>query len=250
MRYKLLACKSMSRELSLLSALSSSVIDVTYVRRRLHDMPEKLNAFLQDEIDRIDSGQDSYSDDVRFTEDYDAILLGYGYCSGVVKGLRSKKYPLIVPKTNDCIALYLGSTEKYDELFAEQSGTYWYTPSWIEDGQTPSEETFKHRLKMYTAMYGEDNARYILDNEWGAGAYKRAAYIDWDNLDFPNKQAYIDYTKKAAIYLGWDFKKLKGSDNLLKDFIDGCHDDRFAVARVGQTFEFDDENKGIIKVVS
>lgn len=244
-RYKLIACKALYREFSLLTAHCGSFIDVTYLRQGFHDTPKLLKEALQREIDGIDSGQDVHSYNPRFGRDFDAILLGYGLCSNGVAGLSSKKYTLVVPRTDDCIALLLGSYKKYREYFDSYCGTYWYTPSWIENAYTPSEEMERALLAEYTEKYGEENAEYLIENELMLASYNRAAYISWNELPFPEHE---EYARRAAEYHGWDFDNVKGEAGLLEDLINGRWDERFLVVPPGKTVEADYEG-GVIKAV-
>lgn len=218
LRLKLLACKALYRECSLLSAKSKNYIDATYLQQGLHDTPSLLHDALQAEIDRIDKGKDLYSCKPRFDKDFDAIILGYGLCSNAIVGLSSKKYDIVVPRCDDCIALFLGSYEKYRKYFDAHSGTYWYNPSWIENAYTPSKENDEALIKEYTEKYGEDNAKYIMEMEHTAKNYSRCAYVEWDELNFPE---YIAYTKDAADYFGWEFDLVGGNSALLSDLFEG-----------------------------
>jgi hypothetical protein len=238
-----LACKALYREFSLLTARCGNFIDATYLRQGLHDTPRLLQKALQDEIDAIDAGEDMHSLSPGFSKDFDAILLGYGLCSNGTAGLSSKKYTLVIPRTDDCIGLLLGSYKKYREYFDKHSGTYWYTPSWIENAYTPSEEMEKARFSEYSAKYGEDNAKYLLENEFMLGNYDRAAYIAWSELPFPE---YEEYTRRAAQYYGWNYDKVKGDISLLQDFVNGNWDERFLKAEPGAKTEADYEG-GVIK---
>lgn len=56
-RFKLLACKALYREFSLLSSACENFIDATYMQQG-HDTPKLLNEQLQHEIDMIDEGRD------------------------------------------------------------------------------------------------------------------------------------------------------------------------------------------------
>ena len=87
MRFKLLACKALFRELSYVCALSDNVVDITWIRQGCHDRPEQLKELLQKEINAIENGDDLHTnkqlDDFSasgIAEDFDAILLGYGLC--------------------------------------------------------------------------------------------------------------------------------------------------------------------------
>ena len=105
-RLKVLACKVLYREISLLTSLCENFIDVTYLQQGLHDTPDILRKTLQDEIDRIDAGKDIYSCRKRENKDFDAILLACGLCSNAICGLGSKKYKLVLPRAHDCITVY------------------------------------------------------------------------------------------------------------------------------------------------
>jgi hypothetical protein len=64
----------------------------------LHVNPEALRSSLQQAIDTA-------------SETAETIILGYGLCSQAVVGLRANDCTLVVPKVDDCIAIFLGSGE-------------------------------------------------------------------------------------------------------------------------------------------
>jgi len=244
-RLKLIACKALYREFSFLTATCGNFIDATYLRQGLHDTPALLNEALRNEIARIDDGDDIYSYKPRFGRDFDAIVLGYGLCSNGVIGLSSKKYKIVVPKTDDCIALVLGSYKKYKEYFDKHCGTFWYTPSWIENAYTPSEQREKSCLKEYTEKYGKENAKYIVETERTVKNYNRAAYAAWDEVHTAEHEA---YTKQAAEYYGWDYERVGAEKTYLEDLLCGKWDERFLVVEPGQRIEADYDGN-IIKAV-
>lgn len=245
LRLKLIACKALYREFSLLTATGKNFIDATYLQQGLHDTPKLLNKALQKEIDQIDKGEDVHSYYPRWGRDFDAILLGYGLCSNGIIGLSSKKYKIVVPKTDDCIALLLGSYQRYKEYFDQHCGTYWYTPSWIENAYTPSEEMEKSIYTGYVEQFGEENAKYLVETELMVKNYKRAAYVAWDELKFDEHE---EYTKKAAKHFGWEFDHVQSDKRFLEDFVGGNWDERFLVVKPGQRIEADYEGN-LIKAV-
>ena len=242
-RLKLIACKVLYREVCLLSANSESVVDVTYFQQGLHNHPDRLNAALQEEIDRIDAGEDLYSCDPSGGLDFDAILLGYGLCSNAICGIKSNKYKVVVPRAHDCVTLFLGSKEKYKTYFDSRSGgVYWYTGGWIDNLLMPSKDRADAMLKKYSELYDEESAAYLLETEQGwHNQYNACAFVDWPELD--NKR-YVEYTKQCADYLGWDFELLAGDSKLLADFLSGNWDEEnFLVLEPGQSIEmsYDDD---------
>ena len=92
------------------------------------------------------------------------------------------------------------------------------------------------KLEEYTELYGEDNAEYLVDVETTTKNYNNAAYVHWEELPFP---ACEQYTRDAAAYFGWNFDKVQGCSRWLRDFLEGRHDSRFALARPGEVLAAD-----------
>ena len=235
MNLKLIACKVLFREISLIAADLSHIIDVTYISREFHNTPEKLRELLQAEIDAVESGNDIRTMNTQ-THPLDAILLGYGLCSNSIVGLKSRKYPLVVPRAHDCVTLLLGSKERYREYFNAHKGVYWYTKGWIDNSPMPSKERYKTAYASYVERFGEDNADYLMEMEQGwMKEYNWAAFVDWPRFDNTAAQ---QYTKDCADFLGWSYDCLTGSDSLLRDFLCGEWDhERFLVIQPGQEIQ-------------
>lgn len=232
MRFKLIACKALYRETSLITATCGHFVDATYMRQGLHNTPALLAAALQAEIDKIDAEDDLHTYKNEYSRrDFDAILLGYGLCSNGTAGLSSKKYQMVIPRCHDCITLFLGSQEKYAEYFDAHCGTYWYNASWIENALTPSQETNREMYDFYAEKFGEENAEYLVMAELTSN-YNRSAYIRWDELPFP---AHEQYTRDAAADQGWEFDLVQGHSGYLRDFFSGNWDEkRFLVVPPGR----------------
>ncbi|MDR1960944.1 MAG: DUF1638 domain-containing protein [Gracilibacteraceae bacterium] len=236
MKYlKILSCKVLHREISHLLSACTNFIDVTYLRQGLHNTTEKLMYTLQQEIDLIDSGEDMHTTYPPYRQDFDAILIGYGLCSNSIEGLHSKKYPLIVPRAHDCITLFLGSQSLYDEYFHSFGGVaYWYNRSWIENAPMPGRDMFDAELAYYTAKYGAEKARDLVDlSAETYKDYKDAVFVKWDGLD---SSAHEAYTRMCADYLGWRYSCVQGGSSLLEDFLSGNWDDeRFQIVPPGKS---------------
>ena len=153
MRLALIGCMVMNREISHLVAGSKHIVRTWWLRQGLHNTPDLLRTEVQRLIDEIEKENELMEDNMRF----EAVILGYGLCSNGVIGLRSRSLPLIVPRCDDCVSLFLGSAERYRKLFREMPGTFWYSPGWIEQSFMPSTENYARRLAQYTELYGEDN---------------------------------------------------------------------------------------------
>jgi hypothetical protein len=211
---KVLACATVIEEmLPLMPAdLDHEVLDFG-----LHLVPENLKTSLQAAIDSS-------------CEDYDTLILGYGLCSMAVVGLQSRDCTLVIPKVDDCIAIFLGSSQAYDEQARKEPGSYYLTKGWIEVSDTLLEE--QQRI---VEKYGEEKAAFIMGKM--LKHYKRLVYIDTGT---ENQDKYRAYSKNAADQLALRFEEIKGSNELVKKMLSGPWDSEFVIAPPGHTITFMD----------
>lgn len=235
MNLKLIACKVLSREFSLMTSRSSNVIDIAFLQQDFHNQPEQLRVALQEAVDAVEQEREAkrYSMFAR-AEDYDAVLLGYGLCSNAVVGIRSGRYPIVVPRAHDCITLLLGCRHRYRRYFDEHPGTYWYTRGWTESTLMPGRERRERIYQQYVEKYGEENADFLMQTEqdW-LSRYNRCTLIRWPGIPAADPQ---QQTREAAEYLNWTYDEIEGEQSLVEDFLEGRWDsERFLVVQPGQT---------------
>ena len=238
MRIAMIGCMVMNREISLLTAKSENIIRVWWLRQGLHDTPDVLRAQLQKTIDEIEQENQALRESQRFQ----AIVLAYGLCSNGVIGLRSRSLPIIVPRGDDCISLFLGSAERYRMLFREMQGVYWYNRGWIEQSFTPSRENYEIQRQEYVRDYGEENADYLMEctNSWMTN-YKCCAYISSPLGDEPEMEA---YAKQASEDFGWEFRRVPGSMMYLEALVNGpWNDNQFLICLPESRIEADYTDK-------
>ena len=235
--YKLIACKVLQRELSLLSASCPNNIDISFIRRGLHNTPELLQKALQEEIDRVESDKDLHTNESYKGSEIKAILIGYGLCSNGIQELTSKKYPLVIPRAHDCISLFLGSKDIYRKYFDTHAGVYWYTRGWMETSDMPNGAMVENKRREYEEKgYDEEDIEYLLDAElsW-VKTYKHLTYIRTPEIA---DAEYIATAKSIAADLGWQYEQLEGDTSLLKRFLDGDWDEEsFQIVQPGQTVQ-------------
>lgn len=218
LKLKVIACDVLRREISYLSSLSPCYIDVSFLSQGLHVTPDKLRIQLAEQISRANQEfpYAHYGD----TAFYDYIILAYGLCENSITSLSSPAVPLVIPRAHDCISLILGSRKRYQELFNDNPGTYWYSRGWIECSLQPGEERYERSRAEYIEKYGEENADYLMEMEQGwFKSYDRAFFIDWEELG--NSEYYRSYSKGCAAYLKWKYEEEQGSSLLLKNLLSG-----------------------------
>ncbi|MDR3076348.1 MAG: DUF1638 domain-containing protein, partial [Synergistaceae bacterium] len=133
-KFHFIACEILFREACYCASKSRSVVDITFVPKKLHDLGEaKMSEALQRQIELVDASK------------YDAILMGYGLCSYGVRGLHAD-IPLVIPRAHDCITLLMGSKELYSEYFDNNPGTYFHSSGWIERDSETGEEGIASQL--------------------------------------------------------------------------------------------------------
>ena len=239
--YKLLACKLLHRELSLLASQSENYIDITWMRQELHSTPDALHAALQAEIDSIESGDDLHSADYRERQGMqrkklDAILFGYGLCSNAVVGLHSSTVPLVIPRGHDCTTLLMGSKERYRAYFDAVKGTSFISRGWADHGFESEEERDLEALRArYMEEYDDEDAvEFLMDMAKNSTVhYSCLTCIFWP--EFP-RQELEAMGKRRAEENGWEFLPYEGSSCLLRDLLEGRWDEeKFLVVPPGQT---------------
>ncbi len=228
----MIACEVMIREVSALVAQSEHVISVRWLKQGLHDTPALLNKLLKEELRQLEEQNEALPQEKKF----DAVLLGYGLCSNGVLGLGSHSLPIVIPRCDDCIALFLGSQQRYLELFHSHKGIYWYTSGWIEMAFTPSPESYRRQLAEYTACYGEENAQYLLEesNNW----IKNYHYAFYLKSPVYHRDSYSDYCREAAAHFHWTYREELGSMDYFSALLGGnWSEEKFLVCPVGYRLE-------------
>ncbi|MBI9046952.1 MAG: DUF1638 domain-containing protein [Anaerolineaceae bacterium] len=211
-KIKVIACDTVVEEMLPLMPDSIAYETLEY---GLHLKPESLKAALQDAIDKS-------------CGEFEIIILGYGLCSMAVVGLKASNCTLVVPKVDDCIAIFLGSGEAYSQQAKKEPGSYYLTKGWIEVSDTLVDEHQK-----IVEKYGLEKADFIMGEM--LKHYKRLVYIDTGTY---KQDKYRTYAQKAANQFKLRFEEVKGSNALVKKILFGPWDEDFVIAKPGETISF------------
>ena len=181
----------------------------------LHLNPTALREVLQEKIDQA-------------SQSADVLLLGYGLCSMAVVGLKATRATLVIPRSDDCIAIFLGSCDAYRTQAKKEPGTYYLTKGWIEVGDTPFEE-HKLLIEKFGQATAERMTKLLLKN------YKRLAFINTGKYEI---EKYRSYSQKTAEAFGLRFEEIEGSPAMIKKLLFGPWDDEFVVVSPGETVTY------------
>ncbi len=228
MKFALIACSVMCRDLSFCIAGSQNIIFPIWLKQGLHNTPHKLKEMLQEKIDEIEEMNNDFSNKEKFS----AILLGYGLCSNSIIGLKSKSIKLVIPKCDDCIAIFLGSQKRYLEIFNSQNGIYWYNKGWIEQSSMPSKEHYQLIFEHYKTKYDEDTAEFLLEQETSyIEKYESCIYIKSKVCDEENE---VNFTKKVAKDFKWEYMEINSDLSLIENLLNGNWNEQFLICNQGQ----------------
>jgi len=182
----------------------------------LHNRPEDLRSKLQEAINASDGS-------------YDPIYLGYALCGKAVVGLVAQKSRLVVPKNDDCIAIFLGSREERLRQLASAPGTYYLTQGYIGDGAGSVFADFERVVQKYGREKAEKFRAKMLGN------YHRLAYIRMPNVS--TLEADREYARAMAAQFNLEYAEIEGTTDLLKRMFKGDWGDEFVVAEPGQPIQ-------------
>jgi len=181
----------------------------------LHINPQKLKETLQAAINEV-------------KEDIDTIILGYGLCSQAMIGIKSERCTVVVPRVDDCIAIFLGSLDKYKQQTKNEPGTYYLTKGWIEVGDTPFKE-HEETIKRYGEKRAEKIFRIMMAN------YKRLALINTRQYEIDK---YREYTQNTAQKFNLRYEEIQGSNDLIVKMLNGDWAEEFVVVGPGEAITY------------
>jgi hypothetical protein len=165
----------------------------------LHRVPVKLTAAVQETLAEIARPS--------------LVVLGYGLCGNGLRGIRSGPHTLLIPRTDDCIAILLGSYRAYMRQFSSEPGTYWLTKGWLESGSHPLKE-----YNEYSVKYGPDEAMWLMDQQYQH--YKRLVLVAPNAEEMAAYRAQAQEVARFCERWGMQYEEVLGSDDYVRHLIE------------------------------
>lgn len=215
--YALLACDVFSEEIEAFGGESPPWAELVYLEMGLHDRPDDLRTVVQLKIGELESTNREKGRKLSH------VVLAYGMCGNGLIGVQSESATLVIPRAHDCISVFIGCTEKHQEMVRTAPDQYFYSPGWIRGKRVPGPDREKELRKVYSERYDDDEEmveELIEADREAFGHYKHAAYIDLTNNVEAEKTC-----QDCARFMGWGFRRLESDPTWLRTLIFGQWDD-------------------------
>jgi hypothetical protein len=194
-----------------------------YLDYGLHSVPRKLTQAVQEALDNL--------------VEPSLVILGYGLCGNGLNGIRAGNHTLLIARADDCIAILLGSYERYQHEFKSESATYYLTKGWLESGSNPLQE-----YQEYVKKYGLAKANWLIDSLYHN--YRRVVLVAHSQADL---EAYRDRAQEVAKFCerwGMIYQEILGSSEFFEHLLQAASqpdqaDENFILVPPGGTLRQD-----------
>ncbi len=210
MRTIALACETISDEIKLAAEQVGSRIPIRWIESGLHNSPERLRQYLQQEISSVEQLNP------------ENILLLFGYCGNALLGLVSAKCRLVIPRIDDCISLLLGGNRRRNEL-SREAMAYYLTKGWLRH-----ENNLWHEYHHCLEKFGPERSRQIFGLM--LGKYKNLNVIKTGAYDLED---ILPQTRELARALNLRHQVIDGSLELIHKALREEWDEDFAIIEPG-----------------
>lgn len=191
----IIACDTLEDELKGLLAELGRPYPVTWLEAGLHNRPEKLRAQVNEALAGLDCRR---------------VIMALGHCGGACAGLKAGPAEVVLPRTDDCLSLLMGSMERRHACAA----TYFLTAGWLR-----SPECLPLAFARDSAKFGPARAlrlyKAMLKN------YKKLGFVETGAYDVAAEEAKM---APLANQLGLPMGRLAGDGAWLRRLITGPWD--------------------------
>ncbi len=172
---------------------------VTWMDITLHNTPKKLAAALQEQLDSI--AQPS------------TVIVGYGLCGNGLVGVKAGAHTLVIPRTHDCVAIFLGSHQRYVQRFFANANTYYLTKGWLDAKDEPLADYLD-----YVKQFDEETADYLVEMKYKH--YRKLCMVGFSQEELDGCRAdamkVADFCKQR---FGMDYEETIGTTELIEALV-------------------------------
>lgn len=192
----IIACRALE---NLIRSVLPDTLPATFMGYDLHTRPKEMAPALQEKIDALSEPS--------------VVLLGYGLCGNGVVGVKSGPHVLVIPRTHDCIAIFLGSYRKYADRFRSDPRTFYLTKGWLESGDGPL-----YDYRGYLEQYDKETADYLIDTLYRH--YHRICFVAFSDAELEQYRSQaLEVAQFCAQRWGMVYEEVRGSDALVNGFL-------------------------------
>jgi len=207
------ACRTIEEEINYVLEENEIGFPVIYMQPGLHEKPDKLRDALQETIDGISN--------------VDFILLAYALCGNGLLGLTSKQSSLVLPQYHDCLAMLLGSDERYRANLGTEMGALFLTGGWMKH--------FNPKHKFYEVLVPKlGHEKSLRFSKRVLANYKRFALIQTEADD---QEAVFREMEEQAQFFDLQTYCIHGTLDVLRKLVKGQWDERFQVVSPGSVIK-------------
>jgi len=192
-----IACRAVEEVLAPL--LPPERINLVSTDFGMHRDTKKLNEAVQGFIDS--------------TKEPSLVILGYGLCGDGLNGIQAGPHTLLIPRTDDCIPLLLGSYRAFLHEFRTVPGTLYLSKGWLESDDHPLKE-----YQEYVEKYGPDRAELIMDMQYQH--CKRLLFVAHNEADLIKYRPLAHKVARFCERWGMHYEEKLGSDVYLRRFVE------------------------------
>ena len=248
----ILACEMIEDEVKLalerirraMSASAGPLHDphpIVWIESGLHEHPEQLRAHLQELVNCLDEGAlkarhvalpsvrpGKGPSDLRMEElsipPAGDIILALGFCGKGLQGLVSQTSPMVFPRVDDCISLFLNNGCAREEI-QRDAHAFYFTRGWLCHNN-PMVDSYLKAME----RFGPEKAHQLLKATMAA--YQRITLIDTGAYDLAGSQL---ETEALAKDLKLEHTVVPGSVQLLERLFAGPWDSEIVLIPPGKT---------------
>lgn len=192
-------------------------LEVVWVERGYHNDPDKLRAYLQQQIDDLEASG------------HDEILLAYGLCGRGTEGLVGKRATLVLPRFDDCLNFMLCTGVRQRRALC-RAGVMYLTRGWTKD-----QGALLQMHDRYVEKYGQRRGERIMHLMFES--YNSVEVVDTGCYEL---EPVREYAARCADLLGLGLSEGAGSNQVLVKLVSGLYDRDIIVCPPGTPVAMED----------